>query len=66
MDPPLEQDPQGKWKCKCLRAVAGVRKCPTLFGLTTLDSSKVPVVPSFVQIETHGGEDIDPNLDDTF
>ncbi|XP_038115806.1 E3 ubiquitin-protein ligase listerin isoform X1 [Culex quinquefasciatus] len=39
---------------------------PTLFGFTTLDSSKMPVVPSFVQIETHGGEDIDPNLDDTF
>lgn len=38
---------------------------PTLFGFTTLDSSKMPVVPSFVQIETHG-EDIDPNLDDTF
>ncbi|XP_058829891.1 E3 ubiquitin-protein ligase listerin isoform X2 [Topomyia yanbarensis] len=38
---------------------------PTLFGFTTLDSTKIPVVPSFVQIETHG-EDIDPNLDDTF
>ncbi|XP_062543910.1 E3 ubiquitin-protein ligase listerin [Armigeres subalbatus] len=37
----------------------------TLFGFTALDSSKMPVVPSFVQIETHG-EDIDPNLDDTF
>ncbi|XP_053685339.1 E3 ubiquitin-protein ligase listerin [Sabethes cyaneus] len=38
---------------------------PTLFGFTALDSSKMPVVPSFVQIETHG-EEIDPNLDDTF
>ncbi|XP_055621838.1 E3 ubiquitin-protein ligase listerin [Toxorhynchites rutilus septentrionalis] len=38
---------------------------PTLFGFTTLDSSNMPVVPSFVQIEAHG-EDIDPNLDDTF
>ncbi|XP_058458780.1 E3 ubiquitin-protein ligase listerin [Malaya genurostris] len=38
---------------------------PTLFGFTTLDSSKIPVVPSFVQIESHG-EDIDPNLDDTY
>ncbi|XP_055533592.1 E3 ubiquitin-protein ligase listerin [Wyeomyia smithii] len=38
---------------------------PTLFGFTTLDSSKMPVVPSFVQIETHG-EEVDPNLDDNF
>ncbi|EDS29674.1 set domain protein [Culex quinquefasciatus] len=46
--------------------VAGVRICPTLFGFTTLDSIKMPVVSSFVKIETHGGEDIDPNLDNTF
>lgn len=37
---------------------------PTLFGFT-LDSTKLSVVPSFVQIENHG-DDIDPNLDDTF
>ncbi|KAL1404188.1 hypothetical protein quinque_002414 [Culex quinquefasciatus] len=39
---------------------------PMLFGFTMLDSSKMPVVPSFVQIESHGGEGIVPNLDDTF
>ncbi|KAL9697711.1 hypothetical protein quinque_001152 [Culex quinquefasciatus] len=37
-----------------------------IFGFTTLDSSKVPVVPSFVLIESHGGEGIDPNLYDIF
>ncbi|KAL9694592.1 hypothetical protein quinque_013877 [Culex quinquefasciatus] len=37
-----------------------------IFGFTTLDRSKMPVVPSFVLIESHGGVGIDPNLDDIF
>ncbi|XP_058066938.1 E3 ubiquitin-protein ligase listerin [Anopheles bellator] len=39
---------------------------PTLFGFTALDSTTMPVVPGFVQIDpNHGMDEIDPNLDDT-
>uniref|UniRef100_A0A182YKS9 E3 ubiquitin-protein ligase listerin n=1 Tax=Anopheles stephensi TaxID=30069 RepID=A0A182YKS9_ANOST len=40
---------------------------PTLFGFAALDSTSMPVVPGFVQIDAnHSAEsEMDPNLDDT-
>ena len=40
---------------------------PSLFGFSTLDNNLAPVVPvSFINIETAGNDDIDPNLDESF
>ncbi|XP_041773916.1 E3 ubiquitin-protein ligase listerin [Anopheles merus] len=39
---------------------------PTLFGFAALDSTSMPVVPGFVQIDpNHSVDELDPNLDDT-
>ncbi|XP_049297618.1 E3 ubiquitin-protein ligase listerin [Anopheles funestus] len=39
---------------------------PTLFGFAALDSTSMPVVPGFVQIDAnHSVDEMDPNLDDT-
>uniref|UniRef100_A0A2M4A8L3 E3 ubiquitin-protein ligase listerin n=1 Tax=Anopheles triannulatus TaxID=58253 RepID=A0A2M4A8L3_9DIPT len=39
---------------------------PTLFGFAALDSTTMPVVPGFVQIDTNQGtEEMDPIIDDT-
>ncbi|XP_058124895.1 E3 ubiquitin-protein ligase listerin [Anopheles ziemanni] len=39
---------------------------PTLFGFSALDSTSMPVVPGFVQIDAGAGDEtMDPNLDDT-
>uniref|UniRef100_A0A182QYR1 E3 ubiquitin-protein ligase listerin n=1 Tax=Anopheles farauti TaxID=69004 RepID=A0A182QYR1_9DIPT len=39
---------------------------PTLFGFAALDSTSMPVVPGFVQIDpNHSVDELDPTIDDT-